>query len=59
MSLQDYIQDCSSLLFDYGLNFTPRAQLIRWINESRRQVAFRTGCIRRHLTGQSAYGAGA
>lgn len=59
MALQDYIQDCSSLLFDYGMNFTPQAQLIRWINESRRQLAYRTGCIRRHLTGQAAYGAGA
>lgn len=59
MSLQDYINDCSSLLWDYGLNFTPQAQLIRWINEARRQCAQETGCIRRHLSGQSAYGASA
>jgi hypothetical protein len=56
-SLQFYIQDASSLLWDYGLAFTPQKQLIRWINESRRQIAQKTGCIRRHLTGQSAYGA--
>lgn len=59
MALSDYIADASSLLFDYGLNFTPRKQLIRWINESRRTLAKHTGCIRRHLAGQSAYGAGA
>jgi hypothetical protein len=57
--LSDYIADSSALLFDYGLNFTPRKQLIRYINESRRQVAQKSGCIRRHLSGQSAYGAGA
>lgn len=59
MALSDYIADASSLLFDYSLNFTPRKQLIRWINESRRQVAQKSGCIRRHLSGQSAWGAGA
>ena len=59
MGLQFYLEDTSALLFDYGLNFTPQKQLIRWINSTRSQVAYRTGCIRRHLTGQSAYGAGA
>lgn len=59
MALSDYITDSSSLLFDYGLNFTPRNQLTRWVNEARRTLAKHTGCIRRHLTGQSAYGAAA
>ena len=59
MALSDYITDSSSLLFDYGLNFTPKRQLVRWINESRRQLARRSGCIRRHLSGQSAFGASA
>jgi hypothetical protein len=59
LSLTDYIIDASALLHDYGLLFTPQAQLIRWCNEARRQCAQHTGCIRRHLTGQSAYGAGA
>jgi hypothetical protein len=59
VSLTNYITDTSSLLFDYGLNFTPQRQLVRWINESRRQLAQGTGCIRRHLAGQSAFGASA
>lgn len=54
-----YIEDCSSLLVDYNGLFTPRKQLIRWINEARRQVALRTGCIRVLVSGQSPYGAGA
>jgi hypothetical protein len=59
MSLQDYINDSSALLWDYGLNFTPQKQLIRFINEMRLVCAQESGCIRRHLAGQSAYGAGA
>lgn len=59
MSLSFYQQDCASLLWDYGLAFTPKKQLTRWINDARSQVAYRSGCIRRHLTGQSAFGAAA
>lgn len=58
-SLSWYLQDCSSLLHDYSLQFTPKNQLTRWINEARRQCAQRTGSIRRLVTGQSAFGAGA
>lgn len=57
MGIQFYRQDCAALLWDYGLAFTPQKQLDRWINEARRQVAYHTGCVRRHLTGQSAFGA--
>lgn len=59
MSLSFYIQDAQSLLFDSLGLFTPRNQLIRWINLGRRQCAQRSGCIQRMITGQSAFGAGA
>jgi hypothetical protein len=57
MSLQFYIQDTSALLHDYNLSFIPQAQLVRFINESRRQCAQHSGCIERLVTGQSAFGA--
>ena len=38
---------------------TPKAQMIRFINTTRRQLAKRTGCIERLITGQSAFGASA
>lgn len=57
--LQFYMQDAAALLHDYNLTFTPQAQLLRYINESRRQVAYRTGCVRRLVAGQSAFGASA
>lgn len=57
--LEFYIQDAQSLLHDSNSLYTPRNQLIRWINTSRRQAAKRTGCIQRHVTGQSAFGASA
>ena len=59
MSLTDYQTDTYALLHDYGGNFTPQAQLNRWINLGRRACARRTGCIMRVITGQSAFGAGA
>ena len=57
MALSDYITDTKGLLNDTLGTFTSQAQLIRWINEARRQAAKRTGCIRRLVTGQSAFGA--
>lgn len=54
-----YINDASVLLKDQAFSFTSRDQLIRWINEARRQAAARSGCIRRMVTGQSAFGASA
>jgi hypothetical protein len=59
MPLSDYIQDTSALLHDYSLQGTPEKQVVRWINEARRQCAQRSGCIRRLVTGQSAFGASA
>ena len=59
MALQFYLEDTAALLRDQSFLFTSQNQLIRWINESRRQVAQRTGCVRRLLAGQSAFGASA
>ena len=59
MQLSLYQSDTASLIHDISYSFTSKNQLTRWINEARRNCAKRTGCIRRHLTGQSAFGAGA
>jgi hypothetical protein len=54
-----YLNDTSALLHDQAYSFTSQDQLTRWINEARRQAAQRTGCIRRIILGQSAFGASA
>ena len=59
MSYQNYVQDTLSLLNDQALVFTPLAQLTRWINNARSDIAKQTGCIQRLLTGQSALGSSA
>ena len=59
MNLSLYQQDTAAILHDQAFLFTSPAQLNRWINEARRQVAKRTGCVRRLITGQSAFGASA
>ena len=51
-----YLSDAASLLRDSLHIFTSTQQLTRWINQSRRQAARRTGCIRCLITGQSQYG---
>jgi hypothetical protein len=57
--LSDYMTDTQSILRDYSGMFNAEAQLVRWINEARRQCAQRTGCVRRLVSGQSAFGASA
>jgi hypothetical protein len=59
MSLTTYLNDTKALLHDQSSLFTSTSQLIRWVNEARRSCAKRTGCIMRHVTGQSAFGASA
>jgi len=59
MPLSTYLSDTSVLLNDINYSFTSKNQLVRWVNESRRNIAKRTGCIRRLITGQSAFGASA
>lgn len=54
-----YLNDASTLLHDQAYSFTSQDQLKRWVNEARRQLAQRTGCVRRLISGQSAFGASA
>jgi hypothetical protein len=58
-SLGWYLNDASALLHDQAYSFSSKDQLIRWVNEARRQAAQRTGCVRRFVIGQSAFGASA
>lgn len=57
MPLSKYLADTSALLNDVNYSFTSKRQLTTWVNESRRNLAKRTGCIRRLVTGQSGFGA--
>lgn len=59
MSLSTYLNDTAVLLNDANYSFTSKAQLTRWVNEGRRNLAKRTGCIRRLIAGQSGFGASA
>ena len=57
--LSKYLADTSDLLHDQNFLFTSQSQLTNWVNEARRQVAQRTGCLRCLVSGQSAFGASA
>lgn len=59
MPLSQTLHDTAELLNDQNYSFTSPANLTRWINTARRQAAYRTGCIRRLVSGQSAFGASA
>ena len=59
MALSQYLSDTAALLNDVNFSFTSKARLTRWINDGRRDIARRTGCIRRLISGQSAFGASA
>ncbi len=59
MPLSQVLNDASQLLNDPNYSFTSKPQLTRWVNQARRELAKRTGCVRRLITGQSAFGAGA
>ena len=59
MPLSTYLSDAATLLNDNTFSFTSKAQLTRWVNDGRKNLAKRTGCIRRLITGQSAFGASA
>lgn len=59
MPLSTLISDTAALLNDQNFSFTSQAQLLRWCNEARRQCAYRTMCLRRLISGQSAFGASA
>ena len=57
--LAEYLNDCSVLLNDINFSFTSQNQLVRWINSGRDELVMRTGCVRRLISGQSAFGASA
>jgi len=59
VGLNFYLNDAAALLHDQSFLFTNQGQLTRWVNEARRQCAMRTGCVRRLISGQSAFGASA
>jgi len=59
MSLSQLLNDTSALLNDMNYSFISQNQLTRWINTARRNAAKRTGCVRRLISGQSAFGAAA
>jgi len=59
MSLSTLLNDTAALINDPNFTFTSKNQTIRWINEARSNLAKRTGCVRRLITGQSAFGASA
>lgn len=59
MPLSSYLNDAAVLLNDSNFSFTSKAQLTRWINSGREEIAERTQCIRRLIAGQSAFGASA
>lgn len=59
MPLSLYLNDAAAMLNDQNFAWTSQAQLTRWINQARTDAAKMTGCIRRLITGQSAFGASA
>ena len=58
-NLSMYQSQTTALLHDQTYSFTSKNQLNMWINSARYSAAERSGCIRRFLTGQSAWGASA
>ncbi|MDE2096571.1 MAG: hypothetical protein KGL39_04935 [Patescibacteria group bacterium] len=58
MPLSTYLNDASVLLNDMNYSFQSKSQLTRWVNSGRKSMARRTGCIRRLISGQSAFGVG-
>jgi hypothetical protein len=59
VQLSDYIADAQYLLKDTSGLFVPTAQLTRWINQTREEIAELTGCLNALVAGQSPFGAGA
>lgn len=59
VQLQDYITDTADILRDSRLQFTSRAQMIRYINRAREEVAKRSMCLQALVTGQSGFGTSA
>lgn len=58
-TLSDYLLDTTDILRDANYQFTTQAQLTRYINQARREVAKRSACLEAVVTGQSAFGTSA
>lgn len=58
-TLNDYFIETQDALRDSNFQFTTQAQLTRYINRARREVAKRTACLQAVITGQSAFGTSA
>lgn len=55
--LSKYLAETSIMVNDVNFVFTSKIAMTMWINEGRRNLAKRTGCVRRLITGQSPFGA--
>jgi hypothetical protein len=55
-ALSNYLQDATTLTRDQNFLFSSKAQMIRWVNDGRRQAAKYSGCIRQLIAGQSPVG---
>jgi len=56
-ALTEYLNDTAQLLLDPNFTFTTQTQMMRWINQARREAVERSGCVRRLISGQPAFGA--
>jgi hypothetical protein len=58
-TLSDYLLDTTDILRDSSMQFTTQAQLTRYINRARNEVAKRTACLEAVVQGQSPFGTSA
>lgn len=56
MRLSNYLLDVSTLLRDSQFQFTSKANVTRFINQSRYQTALQTGCIQCVIMGDASFG---
>jgi hypothetical protein len=59
VALSDYLRETRSLIRDAQGLFVSDTDLIQRINEARADISLMTGCVRRLITGQPPFGAGA
>lgn len=58
-TISDYLLDTTDILRDANMQFSTQAQLIRYINRARNEVAKRTACLEAVVQGQSPFGTSA
>lgn len=59
VQLSNYLQETTDLLRDSNYQFSTQAQLTRYINTARREIAKRSACLQALVTGQSPFGTSA